>query len=461
MVKFQVVHEANRCLALKGFAGASVAELHLSVSLNRNALPLLAVIEVLFEIVHDLGIQNLAVLRLEVLKAAVCVVVRHLEHVHDVVLVRAVKDRGTHIEAEHFGREREVNLLDLTDVHTRRNAERVQHDIQRAAVRQEGHILHRKHARHDTLVAVAACHLIADRNLSLLCDVNADVLVHTRRELIAVLSRKDARLHDGAVSAVRNLERGISDLSGLLTEDCAEQSLLRRELGLALRRHLADQNIAGADLRTDADNAVLVEVLQRVVADTRDIPRDFLRTELRIARCALILLDVNRGEDVVLDEALGKKHGILVVITFPGHEADQRVLAETDFTVVGRRTVRNDLARFDVVARVYNGLLVIGVRLVRALELREFVVLNLAVVIPTYRNFAARTHHNGTRVVCDLADAGVDRRLCLDAGAHDRGVRQHERHRLTLHVRTHQRAVCVVVLEEGDHARRDREDHLR
>ena len=64
-------------------------------------------------------------------------------------------------------------------------------------------------------------------------------------------------------------------------------------------------------------------------------------------------------------------------------------------------------------------------------------------------------------MACDLADAGVDRRLCFDAGADNRCIRQHERNRLTLHVRTHQRAVCVVVLEEGDHARRDREDHLR
>ena len=68
MVKFQVMHEAYGRLALEGFAGASVAELHLAVSLNRNTLPLLAVIEMFFEVVHDLGVQDLAVLRLEVFK---------------------------------------------------------------------------------------------------------------------------------------------------------------------------------------------------------------------------------------------------------------------------------------------------------------------------------------------------------------------------------------------------------
>ena len=42
------------------------------------------------------------------------------------------------------------------------------------AVRQERHILLRKNTGNDTLVSVTARHLIADGNLALLCDVNAD-----------------------------------------------------------------------------------------------------------------------------------------------------------------------------------------------------------------------------------------------------------------------------------------------
>ena len=36
-----------------------------------------------------------------------------------------------------------------------------------------------------------------------------------------------------------------------------------------------------------------------------------------------------------------------------------------------------------------------------------------------------------------------------------------ERHRLALHVRTHERAVCVVVLEERDQRRGDRDQLVR
>ena len=47
--------------------------------------------------------------------------------------------------------------------------------------------------------------------------------------------------------AVRRAQGGIADLACLLAEDRAEQALLRGQLGLALRRYLADQNVAGTE----------------------------------------------------------------------------------------------------------------------------------------------------------------------------------------------------------------------
>jgi hypothetical protein len=47
----------------------------------------------------------------------------------------------------------------------------------------------------------------------------------------------------------------------------------------------------------------------------------------------------------------------------------------------------------------------------------------------------------------------VERRAALHARAHDGRVRDEQRHGLALHVRAHERAVGVVVLEERDHRR--------
>ena len=67
---------------------------------------------------------------------------------------------------------------------------------------------------------------------------------------------------------MRNLQRRVADLARLLLEDRADQLLLRRQLGLALRRHLADEQVAGptsAPMRT----MPLVEVGERLLRAVR------------------------------------------------------------------------------------------------------------------------------------------------------------------------------------------------
>src|SRR3989304_3599596 len=99
---------------------------------------------------------------------------------------------------------------------------------------------------------------------------------------------------------------GAPALAALLAEDRPQQPLLGGQLGLALGRDLADQDVAGDDLGTDADDAALVEVGEDLLGDVRDVPGDLLGTELGVAGVDLVLLDVDRGEDVVLHQALAE-----------------------------------------------------------------------------------------------------------------------------------------------------------
>ena len=200
----------------------------------------------------------------------------------------------------------EVRFEHLADVHAARDTERVEHDVDRRAVGEVRHVLDGQDLGDHTLVAVAAGELVALADLALLADVDAHELVHARRQLVAVVAREHAHVDHLAGLAVRHLEARVADLAGLLTEDRAEQALLRRELGLALRRDLADEDVAGADLGADADDAALVEVLEDVFAQVRDVTGDLLGTELGVAGVDLVLLDVDRREHVVLDEALAR-----------------------------------------------------------------------------------------------------------------------------------------------------------
>jgi hypothetical protein len=78
----------------------------------------------------------------------------------------------------------------------------------------------------------------------------------------------------------------------------------RGQLGLALGRDLADEHVAIANLGADADDAALVEVGQDLLGDVRDVPGDLLGAQLGVAGVDLVLLDVDRGEHVVLHQAL-------------------------------------------------------------------------------------------------------------------------------------------------------------
>ena len=116
MVQLQEVHIADGDLVVEALAGAAVVQ------------PALA-----------LGVET----RLDELLA-------------DVLVARAVEDRRCDLVAEGLGGVAQMDLEHLTDVHTGRNAQRVQHDIKRRTVGHEGHILLRQNAGNNALVAVPA-----------------------------------------------------------------------------------------------------------------------------------------------------------------------------------------------------------------------------------------------------------------------------------------------------------------
>jgi hypothetical protein len=187
---------------------------------------------------------------------------------------------------------------------------------------------------------------------------------------VAVVAAEHLDVDDLAGLAVRDLEGGVAHLAGLLTEDGAEQALLGGELGLALGRDLADQHVARRDLGADADDAALVEVGEDLVAQVRDVPGDLLGAELGVAGVDLVLLDVDRGEHVVLHQALAEDDRVLEVVALPRHEGHEQVLAEGQLAAVGGGTVGDEVA-LSTFALGDHDPLVDARALVRALELGE------------------------------------------------------------------------------------------
>ena len=175
-----------------------------------------------------------------------------------------------------------MRLEDLTDVHAARHTERVEDDVDGRTVRQERHVLGGQDLGDDALVAVAAGHLVADRDLALLGDGHPDQAVDARLEVVVELTSELADLDHLAALAVGQTQRAVLHLAGLLPEDRPQQALLGGQLGLALGRDLADQDVARAHLGADVDDALLVEVLEGLLADVGDVARDLFRPELRV-----------------------------------------------------------------------------------------------------------------------------------------------------------------------------------
>src|SRR6185503_7837663 len=134
-------------------------------------------------------------------------------------------------------------------------------------------------------------------------------------------------------------------------------------------RDLADEDVARADLGADVDDALLVEVLQGLLADVRDVAGDLFGPELRVAGLDLVLLDVDAREQVVADEAVADDDRVLVVAALPAHERDQDVAAERQLAVARRGAVGDRLAGAHALAEIDDRALVDARSLVAAHEL--------------------------------------------------------------------------------------------
>ena len=103
---------------------------------------------------------------------------------------------------------------------------------------------------------------------------------------------------------MRYFQRCISDITCCLTEDCTKQSLLGCQLCLSLRSNFTNKNISGTNLSTDADNSSVIQILKRIITDTRDITSDFLWSKLGVTGFCLIFLNMDRCIYIILNKSL-------------------------------------------------------------------------------------------------------------------------------------------------------------
>ena len=177
-------------------------------------------------------------------------------------------------------------------------------------------------------------------------------------------------------------------------------------------------------------------------------------------------------EHVLAHQALVHEDGVLEVVPAPRHERDEQVLAEGELALVGRGTVREAVAHLHLLAVLDDRLLVEAGARVAAAELLQVVAADALGGVVVELRLAGGERAVGRHddeLGADVGDraglVGADDHAAvlgghaLQARAHVGALAAEERHALAHHVRAHERAVRVVVLEERDEAGGDR-DHL-
>ena len=168
--------------------------------------------------------------------------VRLLEHVFNFRFGRAVEDRRCEIHTERLRRPAQMCFQNLTNVHSRRHAERIEDDLDRRSIRQVRHIFFRKNPSDHALVPVAPGHLVAHRQFALHRNINLHEFDDAWRQLITTAEFRNPFFVDLAQHV--NLPRGhLLDFLDLLVRvstvlEFQFQELAQREVFDDFARHL-------------------------------------------------------------------------------------------------------------------------------------------------------------------------------------------------------------------------------
>jgi hypothetical protein len=244
-------------------------------------------------------------------------------------------------------------------------------DVDRGAVLQERHVLDRQDLGDDALVAVASGELVAHGDLALLRDVDADQLVDaggssspsSRSNTRTPMTVPDSPC--GTFIEVSRTSRAFSPKIARSRRSSGVSSV--SPFGVTLPTRMSPV-VTSAPMRMMPRSSRSASSL---VGDVRDVAGDLLGTQLGVAGVDLVLLDVDRGEDVFLHQALAQDDRVLVVVTLPRHERDEQVLAQRHLALVGAGTVGDRAADLDAVTGVDQRTLVDAGALVGAGNLRS------------------------------------------------------------------------------------------
>ena len=168
---------------------------------------------------------------------------------------------------------------------------------------------------------------------------------------------------------------------------------------------------------------------------------------------------MNRGEDIVANNALREHDSILVVVTLPRHVGNEEVTTQSELTILGGIALGEDVASLNTLTLLTDRTKVDGHVLVGATELRNAVFLDgwleayelfVSSAIIENTDGCSINILDDTIALSSNHGARILTHLLLKSCAHDRSIIVKQWHCLTHHVTAHQSTVTVIMLKEWD-----------
>ena len=193
---------------------------------------------------------------------------------------------------------------------------------------------------------------------------------------------------------------------------------------------------------------------QCIFADIRDIAGNFFSAELGVTGYSFELFNMDRGINIVFHQFLGDHDRILEVVTAPRHQGHQHVTTQSQFTQISRRAIGDNVALgydftgFDQRTLVKAGVLVGAAIFEQTIDIDARFTFNLLIIADLDHDTFAVNTLNNTTTTGNLGYTRVTRQRRFHAGTDQRFLALQQWYCLTHHVRAHQCAVRIIVLEE-------------
>ena len=171
-------------------------------------------------------------------------------------------------------------------------------------------------------------------------------------------------------------------------------------------------------------------------------------------------------ETVFRYNPLRNQDRIFKVVTIPGHECDQHVLAKGKFTKIGRRAISqyvtfgHNITKFHQWTLIHTGVLIRALILDEVIDIHTGITGRNLIFIGMDNNTSCIYLVNNTTPFGNRCYTGIGSDYSLHPGTYQWFLSNQRRNSLTLHIRTHQGAVGIIVLKEWNQRRRHRNNLL-